>query len=125
MSSGNIELLRQQVRQHYMSSSRQSPFLLYAADITDVQNPVLGDEPVWAHPVEQIERGGILLASPKAPELLSDPRMWQVVPCFTYLTKHLGRLYCPIASIADWGCIACSWWSWFWSTARPSAGASF
>ena len=42
-----------------------------------MQNALLAAEKTWAHAIDQIEPGSILLASTKAPHLLNDPRMWQ------------------------------------------------
>lgn len=43
------------------------------------QTPRLAAEELWAHPTSVVERGGLLVATPRITEVLEDDRMWQVV----------------------------------------------
>lgn len=64
----------------------------YTAGMTShpccMQDRKLAQEGLWAHPTEVPEVGGLLVAHPHAPELLGDPRYWQLV---IFLLEHGPR----------------------------------
>ncbi len=45
------------------------------------QDRKLAQEGLWAHPTEVPEEGGLLLATPSAPVLTEESKMWQLVVC--------------------------------------------
>lgn len=60
------------------------------------QDVLLAREPLWAHPTESVEVGGLLLASPDAPAILGDDRAWQLV---ALVTAHGGEQGQPSAAL--------------------------
>lgn len=47
--------------------------------LLEIQDPSLYAEGVWAHPTAALERGGVLIASNEAADILGDDRWWQLV----------------------------------------------
>lgn len=44
--------------------------------LLEVQNPKLASEGIWAHATTQVEKGGLLLATPDNPLLLGTETYW-------------------------------------------------
>jgi len=44
--------------------------------LLEVQNPKLATEGIWAHATAQVEKGGLLLATPDNPLILGTERYW-------------------------------------------------
>uniref|UniRef100_A0A7S3VM91 Uncharacterized protein n=1 Tax=Dunaliella tertiolecta TaxID=3047 RepID=A0A7S3VM91_DUNTE len=88
-------------------------------ELLRIQDPSLAAEGVWAHPTTTIEQGGVLLATIRAPEILMQDRMEQVVifilshkpegslglilnrPSGQLLGKGRGGVRFPIANAPD------------------------
>lgn len=47
--------------------------------LLEIQNPKLAQEGIWAHATAQVEKGGLLLATPDNPRTLGTEMFWWVV----------------------------------------------
>ena len=72
-----------------------------------LQDPGLAEESLWAHPIERPEVGSVLLASLKAPDVLNDPRMWQVSEIISFPSIfHSTVTWCHLLEAGRGGRIA-------------------